>query len=100
MILPRFGSGCFSGRNNPDYGFSESAAMTDHKQICPMTVSENNKSFLLLGMLGIVNDQCFRIIKHRFCLFKSNAMLFLINYVFVLIPFKSHPIHNYIIIII
>ena len=40
-------------------------------------------------MVGIVNNQCFYIIKNGFGFFKRNAMLLLIHRVFLFIPLKK-----------
>lgn len=50
-------------------------------------------------MVGIVNNQCFYIIKNSFGFFKRNAMLLLVYRVFLFIPLKKDIFHIYIIII-
>ena len=62
--------------------------MADDQQICPGTHSENNESFFFLRMLRIINHQCAFIIKNSFGFFERHFMLFLIDPVFILIPFK------------
>lgn len=43
-------------------------------------------------MVGIVNNQCFYIIKNGFGFFKRNAMLLLVYRVFLFIPLKKRYI--------
>lgn len=50
-------------------------------------------------MVGIVNNQCFYIIKNGFGFFKRNAMLLLVHRVFLFIPLKKNIFYIYIIII-
>ena len=72
--------------------------MTDNEQIRFLAESEDNKPLFFLRVLRIVDDQRFLIVKNGLGFFKSDVMLFLVDRVFILIPFKSDRFYNYIII--
>ena len=63
--------------------------MDDRKQISFPARTDQNKSFFIIGMIGIGNQYTFFIQKYGSGFFKGNAMFLLIGSVLIGIPFKA-----------
>ena len=99
MVLSGFVCGCFPRGNDADNRVGFTIAMADDEQISFLAEPEDNEPLFLLGVLRIVDNQRFLIIEYGLGFFKSDMVLFFVDRVFVLVPFKSDRFYNYIIII-
>ena len=69
--------------------------MTDNTEPFSLRQSENQKSFFRIRVVGIIKNNCFRVIENSHSLGKIYAMLLNVNPILVFIPSKFYFYYNY-----
>ena len=71
--------------------------MADDKQPQNGAEAEKDETILLLGMIGIVDQQGVLVGKYRGGFLKVNPVLAAVGFALGLIPFKSQVFHDFIV---
>ena len=69
--------------------------MTNNYGAKAKTLSEEQKSVFIMGMFRIKEFHGIPVEEYSLRFFKTDPMLLFVNRVFVIVPRKMQPIHNY-----